>query len=195
MSLLRTTQWAIIGLALAACTRSGGTKAAGAGEFTAEWIGADTGGLTTRPVARWCEQARRMDVTAIREDVGIALAFYLPAAPGPASPPGEVLVPVFDPGIDTAQPPAVAVASRWFSQKVVAAYQSDSGSVSLSTVKGLISARFGVRLRSLNGEDTVRMTGHFGGVTLNGCPAEAPAAPKAVSPPPTDSSPPPPPVN
>ncbi len=176
-------------LLLVACTKSGGTATPGSGEFTAEWTGSDTGGLSAPPRVFWCAAANRLDVTAEREDVGVALAFYLTGDPrsgfGPRAKP-EILLPVFDPGIDTAIPPAVAVVSRWFDQKAVQAYQSDSGAVTLAVKAGALEARFGVRLRALNGVDTVRMEGHFGGVQPQACPSDS-ASPPAPAPPPADT--------
>lgn len=174
---------ALLALTLAACA-SAGTREAGVGEFTAEWTGSDTGGLTTRPTFAWCQQAGRLDVSARREDVGIALALYLADLPGgeTAGRPRktEAYLPAFDPGIDTVGPSGAAIASRWFSQKTVTAYQSDSGGVTIKGDGTTISARFGARLRSLNGEDTVRMTGHFSGPAGGACSGDSATSPARV---------------
>jgi hypothetical protein len=147
-----------------------GRNAAGnhrSGELTVEWLGADTGGLSTRPHAIWCERDGRFKLTATKGDIGVGIVIYPKGLlrPGPVS--------VFDPGLDSVVRPGVAIAGRWVGDKAVAAFQSDSGSLELTQGATGLGGTFGVRLRGLNSTDTVRMTGHFGGVTPEACPNDS----------------------
>lgn len=156
--------------ALAIACGGSAAKVAG-GDFTAEWTGADSGGISVRPHAVWCEGDKRLKVTAVRGDVGVGLLIY----PSGALKPGTF--PVFDPGIDSAKRPGVAFAGRWVKNKQVVAFQSDSGDIALDSTATGFSGKFTVRLKGLNNNDTVRMSGHFGRITLDPCLNPAPTSP------------------
>lgn len=140
-----------------ACGGAGSGSGGGRAEFTAEWIGADTGGLSVRPSGVWCERDSALKVTAVKGDLGVGVVIY---------PIGQLKTghyPVFDPGLDSMKRPGAAFAVRWVDDKHVAAYQSDSGGIDFSTGSTGLSGKFTVRMRGLDNTDTVRMTGHFGG--------------------------------
>lgn len=157
-------------LALCACAPNDRTQA---GELTVEWLGADTGGLSAKPVAQWCAGDTALKITATKGEAGVGL-LILPAAEPEI---GEYTV--FDPLVDSTRVrPGMIVGSRWVDDKTVVAYQSDSGLLTLNREPTGLSGRFTVRMHDLNRADTVRMTGHFGGITPGACPG-APAAPNA----------------
>lgn len=161
----------ILGLLLLAACRSHAPPAEGkngpAGRLSASWIGADTGKLSGPVRAAWCEQERRLELTAIQGDAGLGLVLYPVNDLRPASY-AAVL-----PGSDSMARPAVTGAARWFTEKVIAAYQSDSGTLELRGTSTALGASFEFHMRSLNGEDTVRLTGRFSGVRPGSCTADS----------------------
>jgi hypothetical protein len=139
------------------------------GEFTAEWVGADTGGISVKPHAVWCEGDRRLKITAVRGETGVGLLVY------PVRSLNLEAYQVFDPGLDTVLRPGAALAGRWVREKQIVAYQSDSGTVRLDSTANGLGGKFTVRMRGLNNpNDTVRVTGHFGGLVLDPCLNKAP---------------------
>lgn len=162
----RPLSFAVVAVTLlAGC--DGDAPTAHSGELTVEWIGADTGGLSARPLAVWCERDNRLKLTAVKGETGVGLLVYPSGALGPGD------FPAFDPGLDSAVRPGVAFATRWVSKKAVAAYQSDSGGLEVTRGSTGLGGTFTVRLRGLNNTDTVRMTGHFGGLTPERCAADS----------------------
>ncbi len=141
----------------------------GGGSFHASWAGLDTGRVTGKPHATWCPGARRLEISAVQGDQGVGLALY------PDSSPEAGAYPAFDPGADTVRRPGVAAGLRWFSESAVRGYQGDSGSLTLTREGERLSGRFGFRLRSLEGADTVRMSGEFSGAAPGNCPADSTA--------------------
>jgi hypothetical protein len=123
--------------------------------------------VTTPVLASWCPRSLRLEVTGIREDLGIGLVVY----------PVDSLVagsyPVFDPGLDSSTRPGAAAAVRWFDEQTITGTQSDSGTVEVTLRGARIDLRFGVRLRSLDGRDTIRMRGQATGLTAGRCPADS----------------------
>jgi hypothetical protein len=106
-------------------------------------------------------------VQAIRNDVAFGVVVY----------PDSVLVPgeyaVFDPGVDTVRRPGAAAAARWFTEQIVAGFQSDSGMVEILETAPTVRIRFGLRLRSLTGTDTLRAEGQAVRLAPESCPADS----------------------
>lgn len=151
---------------LAAC----GTRPA-AGTLAASWVGADTGALSGRPVVTWCRDGRRLEVTLVREDLGIGLVLY------PADSLGAGQYPAFDPGADTVRRPSAAAALRWFTEQAIEGFQSDSGALVLEPAGPGYSARFEFRLHSLDDAKQLRLSGTLTQLVPGACPADSlPAA-------------------
>jgi len=135
--------------------------------LTARWIGSEPGRLSAPATASWCPVAGRLDVRAVRGDLGIGLVLY---------PVGDIATgsyPAFDPGIDSVHRPGAGAAIRWFTEHEVVGFQSDSGSVELTRTDDVLLLRFGFRLRSLNGKDTVVAQGRVASLPLGPCPADS----------------------
>jgi hypothetical protein len=159
---------------LAACGRRGAE-----GTLTAKWTTLEsTKKIDTLKVARphsfsgpvaarWCPVARRLELTAVHADEGFGLAIY----PADSLTAGQY--PAFDPGLDTARRPSAAGAARWFTEQKLVGFQSDSGGVDLSVEGSRYHARFGFRMRALQGIDTVRFTGEASNVVPGPCPADS----------------------
>jgi hypothetical protein len=156
--------WSALGAVLltAGCGHSGGGP-----YLSASWTGSDTGRIAARAVASWCPVANRLEVKAVQEDVGFALAIY----PEKDLASGEF--PVFDPGIDTVHRPGAAGVTRWFTEKQLQGYQSDSGGVTLARSGDKLQLQFRLRMRSLGGEGTIRATGRATGLVPGSCPADS----------------------
>ncbi len=175
----------LAGLLLLSSCEQGGTGP----RLEAAWTGTDTGAIATTARVAWCPVAARLEVTAIRADQGFGLVIF---PVGDSLSAGEFQS--FDPGIDTAARPGVAAAARWFTDERMAAFQSDSGSLELARAGNGYDARFGFRLRGLDGQDTLVVTGRATGLMVDTpCPADSvPAsefAPPADSQAPADSTP------
>lgn len=148
-----------------ACAGKG--KSAGKGELTVEWLGSDTGGLSTAPRVVWCRGDSILKIIATKGEDGVGVAIFPVAEPAPGA------YAIFDPVSDSTRVrPGASIASRWIDDKTVAAYQSDSGSLTLSREATGLAGTFTVRLHGVNSTDTVRMTGHFGGITPGPCPTD-----------------------
>jgi len=143
----------------------------GQGNLTASWFGPDTGKVSGRPAAVWCRDERRLEVTLVKDDLGIGLVLY----PADSLAPGKF--PFFDPGADTIIRPAAAAAIRWFTEQAIEGYQTDSGGLVLEQSRGRYSGSFGFRLHSLDGAKLVRLTGTLAGVTPGPCPSDSLPAP------------------
>ncbi len=141
--------------------------AGGQGELTVEWLGADTGGISTAPRTVWCRGDTVLKIVATKGEDGIGVALFPTMEPVPGA------YDIFDPVADSVRRrPGAVVASRWVRDKNVAAYQGDSGSVSLTREPTGLAGTFAVRLHGVNSGDTIRMTGHFGGITPGPCPTD-----------------------
>jgi len=134
--------------------------------FRASWDGPKTGKLRAPATAAWCPNARRLEVSAIREDVGVAITVY----------PEETLeagsYEAFDPSRYAMQRPGSAAALRWFTEQEVRGYQSDSGVATVTMENGEYGVQFGYRLVSVTLTDTVRVTGQATGLIPGPCPAD-----------------------
>jgi len=163
----------LLPLALA-CRSSTSTGGIGAtGSFTASWVGADTGKLSGRPRAVFCAGENLLELTAVQGDVGVGLAVYPSAelASGPYD--------GFDPGIDSVRRPGVTGAARWFTEREIAAYQSDWGSLQLVARGPAVAGTFALHMHKVGADtDSIVLNGRFKGVVPAPCPADS------VSPPP-----------
>ena len=156
--LFRRGQLCIAVLLLGACQRvRGGPR------LEASWAGSDTGKIAARATAAWCPVAKRLEITAVQGDVGFGLVVY------PVDQPDTGEYPAFDPGIDSVHRPGSAGAARLFTEQRIEGYQSDSGSVTVSRSERALSARFGFRMRSLEGADTIFAEGRAVGVIPGAC--------------------------
>ena len=153
---------AALALVLGACAR-----ARPGPRLHVEWIGADTGRFSGPATASWCPVARRLEVRGVKDDLGFGLVVY----PESLLVPGEY--PVFDPGIDTVHRPGSAGAARWFTEQIVAGFQSDSGGVQVLESGAAVRLRFGFRMRSLTGEDTLRAEGEATRLVPGACSADS----------------------
>jgi hypothetical protein len=152
---------ALAGLLAACGAPSGG------GNITASWIGTDTGEVSAAANTVWCRDPRRLEVTAIDGDLGLGLVLY----PSDTALPGEFKG--FDPGADTVIRPAAAAALRWFTEQAIEGYQSDSGGVTLEAEARRLSGQFRFRLRSLDRNKIVRLTGTLDGLTPGVCQSDS----------------------
>jgi hypothetical protein len=145
------------------------------GTLSASWLGADTGTLTASPRAVWCPDSARLEVMAVEGDAGLGLAIYPVAELRPGR------YDAFDPDADSIHRPGVTAAARWFTEKAIAAYRTDSGGLDLTRNGPALGATFRFRMRSAFGLDTtarLRLTGRFDGVVPSPCPADSvPPAP------------------
>ena len=133
----------------------------------AAWVGLDTGAVEGAARAVWCPEERRLELTAMENDAGVGFVLY----PASTLEPGEY--PAFDPGADTVRRPGAAAAVRRFTDAAVRGYQGDSGSLLLRREGKALAGKFGFRLRSLEGTDTLRLTGDFTGSVPGSCPADS----------------------
>jgi hypothetical protein len=153
---------AVVLLATAACARGGDGS-----RLNASWTGSDTGEISASPTAIWCPVASRLEVKAEREDVGFGLVLY---------PRGDLQAGdyrVFDPGIDTVHRPGASGAARWFSEREIMGFQTDSGSVGLTRNNGRVALTFRFRMRSLDGKDIIRAAGQATGLIPGACPVDS----------------------
>jgi hypothetical protein len=160
----------VVLLLLGACRSTGRPEEGGAGasgKLAASWVGADTGKLSGTARAAWCDADRRLELTAVQGDAGVGLVLY-PVAEVQAG-----TYAAFVPGADSIPRPGVAGAARWFTERAIAAYQSDSGRLELSGSQGALAGTFDLHMRSLEGEDTVRLSGRFSGVRPGACVADS----------------------
>ena len=142
-------------------------KVGSAPRLAADWVGSDTGRISASPTASWCPVAGRLEVKAARGDTGFGLVLY------PVSDLAAGTYPAFDPGVDTVHRPGATGAARWFTERDVVGYQSDSGSVELTRENDRLQLRFGLRLRRLNGAATVVAEGRATGLEPGSCPADS----------------------
>ncbi len=139
----------------------------GEGNLSASWIGTDTGEVSTAANTVWCRDPRRLEVTAIDGDLGLGMVLY----PSDTALPGQFKG--FDPGADTVIRPAAAAALRWFTEQNIEGYQSDSGGVTLEAQGQRLSGQFRFRLRSLDRNKIVRLTGTLDGLTPGVCQSDS----------------------
>jgi len=159
-------------LALAGGCRSHPDADEPAGSMHAEWFGLDTGKVDGAARANWCAADQRLEIFGVKGDAGVGLVVY------PAEELGPGYFVAFDPGLDTVHRPGVSGALRWFSERAIAGYQSDSGGLELTRAGSGYSGTFEFRMRPLNGDDTLRLRGRFRRVSPAACPGDS------LSPPP-----------
>jgi hypothetical protein len=138
------------------------------GSFHASWVGHDTGKLDARPRAVFCQEGNRLELMAVQGDAGIGLAIY---------PDSEVHTGTydgFDPEADTVPRPGVAGAARWFTEREIPAYQSDWGTLELTSVGATLAGSFALHMHRPTGEgDSIMLNGRFSGVIPGPCPADS----------------------
>ncbi len=128
----------------------------------ATWTGADTGTINTRATAVWCAEYGFVEVVGQQGDTGLALAVF-PGEDGLAgsysvAPPDTASFPLA---------PGAALAARWFEATSLEAWQGLGGSVTIDRDEdGLLTGSFDGRLGSVSGDETLEISGVFGGVTL-----------------------------
>jgi hypothetical protein len=146
-------------LLLAGCrSRPTPGGAAATGQLNASWIGADTGKFSAPARGVWCGRDARLELTAVQGDAGIGLVLY------GASPLRTGTYQAFSPNADSIPRPAASGAARWFTERALAAYQSDSGALELTGAHGALTGTFDFHMHSALGDDTMRLTGRFSGV-------------------------------
>ena len=156
----QSVRWAILALGIGGCQRLATGPA-----LEAAWTGSDTGRITARATAGWCERGGVLEVTGRRQDLGFGIAIY---------PDGELQggsYQAFDPGVDTARRPGVSAAARWFTETDLKGFQSDSGGLELRSTQGALEGSFRFRMRSLDGRDTIDVQGQLRGIRPGACPA------------------------
>lgn len=151
---------------LAACERRPGGP-----HLTASWTGADTTRIDAPAKVSWCPVAGRLEVTAIRDDLGFGLVVYAAGELAPGEFPG------FNPDLDTVPRPSAAAAARKYTEKNMIAFQSDSGALVLTRDGDAFGARFGFRMQALDRSGSIRVAGEASGLSPGACPADSvPAA-------------------
>lgn len=133
----------------------------------ASWDGPKAGKLKAPAKVFWCTRAMRLEIEAIRDDAGVALAVY----PADSLRPGRYEG--FNPAVYPMQRPGSAAAARWFTEQEVKGYQSDSGSAELSRGEDGYRLRFGYRMIEVNLVDTLRLTGEVTAFTPGACPLDS----------------------
>jgi hypothetical protein len=111
--------------------------------------------------------AQRLEVTAVKGDVGFGLVVH------PAGELEQAEYPVADPGIDSLTRPSASGAVRWFTEQQVRGFQSDSGSIALTRKGSQLEVRFLLRMRSLDGLDTIEASGKATRLVPGPCPADS----------------------
>lgn len=154
------------------CRSDGSGPTASKGSFSASWVGSDTGKLSAAPRAVFCADGNHLEILATKGDQGVGLAIYPQAELADGNYEG------FDPGVDTVTRPGVTAAARWFTEREIAAFQSDWGTLKLRKKGEAYSGGFAMHLRKVGADtDTIVLNGHFSGVVPGPC------SPGAVSPP------------
>ncbi len=166
-------------LALGGCQRGGGE-----GDLLVHWSrGSDSGQrarLLARGLAHWCEGPGMMEVIALGNDTGVAIAIYpqgkLSAGEYPVRPP-----------LDSLTRPRATLALRLLGLNLIHGYYGTSGSVRIREADGVVSGNLEARLQELSG-GTIELEGEFRRLAVTadsaGCPpgavpgpAPAPASP------------------
>jgi hypothetical protein len=151
---------------VAGCARGGGPA------LQASWVGKDTGQIAGTPGVRWCPVAGRLEITLVDKDRGLGLALYPEgSAPVAATYTG------FDPSGPPGPRPGASAALRWFNERFVAGYQSDSGELVASGDSLRFSGRFSFAMRSVQDKESLRLSGRFHDLRAGACPADSAAAP------------------
>jgi hypothetical protein len=146
---------AFVLLPLLACSRPP-TPSVEGGRIEVSWKGSSSGSWSAPAAAEWCGYRQVLQIRAVRQDTGVALALY----PGQAVRPGTF--PVAEPARAESLPPAAGVAVRWLAKNQVQGYQGDSGQVKLErSGSGRYSGDFAARVRSVVDTQRVSLSGTF----------------------------------
>ncbi len=147
--------------------------AGGAGTFTVDWMGQDTGSFEAPARAEWCEEGRMLEIVSLLGDTGVAIALY----------PRDSLMadslPVYDPSLGPPGRPAAGVALRVFGQVSIYAGQSRSGWLVLEQAgHDRVSGRFAAELRGVRDPVDAAVRGSFRNVPVT--PATTPCTPDST---------------
>lgn len=122
------------------------------GTLDVAWTGADTTRYRALASAIWCREGGWLEVTGLLGDTGIGVVVY----PEDSIAAGNYAV--HDPADSLGQGAAVAI--RWFGENAVHAFQSRTGSVSLTAdTAGLLSGTFEARVVSIMRPETLQVEG------------------------------------
>ena len=172
MKVARTVTIAILVLALASSGWWFFGRGSGRGaELSVRWRGKSAGAMTFPATLNWCPVTRIGVLEALSGDSGVALLLYerdsLTAGPHP----------VVGPDLSTAAPkPAASVVMRWLRMSpdtALTGFRSESGTVRVQFAGSKASGDINVRMRGVQGTDTLVVTGTFTAVpvatTAKGC--------------------------
>ena len=148
------------------------------GTMDVAWTGADTSLYRAQASAIRCSEGGWLEVTSLSGDTGVGVVVY----PKDSIPAGSYAV--HDPADSLGQGAAVAI--RWFGENAVHAFQSRTGSVSLTEdTVGMLSGAFEAVVVSIMRPETLRVEGTIQRVAVTGgaanCVATLPAAPADTS--------------
>lgn len=144
---------------LVGCRRSTGPDA---GEAAVEWRGSDRGRLTAAATAAHCPETGVVEVLAIRGDTGFGLAMFLKDSAVLA--PGDYQV--FQGATPSEYRPGATAGLRWFTGIDLAAFESSSGTVTVSAASGGLSGALTIRMQGVSSADTLAVTGRMKGVPV-----------------------------
>ncbi|HSE52118.1 MAG TPA: hypothetical protein VLB00_07995 [Gemmatimonadales bacterium] len=151
-------------LVAAAC--SSGTQPS-RGELVATWLDSIDARFRTPATARWCRRDSLLELFAVRNDTAVGVAIL----PRDTLTGGEY--PVFSAIPFNPIRPQATAAVRWLDQAELKGFEGASGKVTLTAgAPGTVSGTLDFLLRRTGSPDTLRVTGSFSGVPVEGAPAE-----------------------
>lgn len=125
-----------------------------AGVMEVEWSGPDTALIRASATALWCREGHWLEVTGLLGDTGVAVVVY------PADTVRTGQYAVHDPADSLGS--GAGVALRWFGEDAVHAFQSRSGSVTVSDDEGgTVRGRFEALVVAVIRPETLTVTGEF----------------------------------
>lgn len=156
----------LFGLALlAACKKPAATAPAddAVGVISVQWAGAVRGKFNVRGSSRWCATDSLLEVSAIRGDSGFGMALIEPDSIRPGQ------HPVVAPSVPVPWRPMAIAALRWVTDTAVKGFEANSGNISVTEVQGgSVSGTIDVRLKQTDTDDTIRLTGRFTKIPIEG---------------------------
>jgi hypothetical protein len=147
----------------------------GPGMVAVSWVGQDTGRFVAAGRAGWCAADSLLQITAVRGDTGIGLALLVEDTLR------AVQHPVLSPEVPVTWRPLGYGALRWFRMRSgddglsglssdVKGWEATGGVVSVTATDPGPTGAVDLRLRSLGGFDTLRLTGTFTALPLEAAP-------------------------